>query len=30
MNALKMAGYCLIAISFLIPILLRHETSETK
>ena len=30
MDALKMTGYCLIALSFLIPYLLRHETSETQ
>ena len=30
MDALKMTGYCLIALAFLIPYLLRHETSETQ
>ena len=30
MDALKMTGYCLIALAFLIPYLLRHETTETK
>lgn len=30
MNALKMVGYCLIAISFLIPYLLRHENTESQ
>ena len=29
MTALKMLGYCLIAISFIIPILLTNENSET-
>jgi hypothetical protein len=29
MDALKMFGYCLIALSFIIPMLLKHETSET-
>ena len=29
MDALKMMGYCLIALAFLIPYLLRHETLET-
>lgn len=30
MDALKMTGYCLIALAFLIPYLLRHESSETQ
>jgi hypothetical protein len=29
MLALKMLGYCLIALSFIIPMLLANETSET-
>ena len=29
MDALKMMGYGLIALAFLIPYLLRHESSET-
>ena len=30
MTALKMLGYCLIVMAFAIPIILRHEPSETK
>ena len=30
MDALKMLGYCLIIMAFAIPIILRHEPSETK
>ena len=30
MDALKMLGYCLIIMAFAIPIILRHETSETQ
>jgi len=29
MLALKMVGYCLIALSFIIPMLLANENSET-
>ncbi len=29
MTALKMLGYCLIAMAFTIPTILNHETSET-
>lgn len=29
MDALKMIGYCLIALAFTIPYLLHHEPSET-
>lgn len=29
MTALKMVGYCLIALSFTIPMILRHENTET-
>ena len=29
MDALKMMGYCLIALAFVIPYLLHHESSET-
>ena len=30
MDALKMFGYCMIALAFLIPYLLKHETTETQ
>ena len=30
MDALKMVGYCLIVMAFVIPIILRHETTETQ
>jgi hypothetical protein len=29
MTALKMLGYCLIVMAFAIPIILKHENSET-
>ena len=30
MDALKMVGYCLIVMAFAIPIILKHESTETK
>jgi len=29
MTALKMLGYCMIALAFTIPTILHHETPET-
>lgn len=29
MDALKMVGYCLIIMAFAIPIILRHENTDT-